>query len=138
MASIIEWETGIQDEKPRVAGVYLNRLRINMPFQADPTVQYAILQSEGARRRLLFEDYRINHPYNTYQRQGLPPGPLNNPSPVIHPFGRQRRESRLPVLRGYGGWRTCLQPDLPGARQRRQPVSSADAGASARAATDGE
>lgn len=81
MASIIEWETGIEDEKPRVAGVYLNRLRINMPLQADPTVQYAILESEGARRRLLFEDYRLSHPYNTYQRQGLPPGPLNNPSP---------------------------------------------------------
>jgi UPF0755 protein len=80
MASIVEWETSINDEKPRVAGVYLNRLRINMPLQADPTVQYAILQNEGARRRLLFEDYRINHPYNTYQRQGLPPGPLNNPS----------------------------------------------------------
>jgi UPF0755 protein len=80
LASIVEWETGIVEEKPKVAGVYLNRLRINMPLQADPTVQYAVLQDEGRRRRLLFEDYRIDHPYNTYQIRGLPPGPLNNPS----------------------------------------------------------
>jgi UPF0755 protein len=81
LASIIEWETGVEDEKPKVAGVYLNRLRINMPLQADPTVQFAILESEGQRRRLLFEDYRISHPYNTYQIRGLPPSPINNPSP---------------------------------------------------------
>ncbi len=81
MASIVEWETDHVEEKPRVAGVYLNRLRIGMPLQADPTVQYAVLEREGAKRRLLFADYRIQHEYNTYLFRGLPPGPITNPSP---------------------------------------------------------
>ena len=79
MASIVEWETAKADERPRVAEVYLNRYRIGMPLQADPTVQYAILEREGAKRRLLFVDYRIQHPYNTYLFKGLPPGPVTNP-----------------------------------------------------------
>ena len=80
LASIVEWETSIADERPRVAGVYLNRLDIGMPLQADPTVQYAIMEHEGSKRRLLFADYEIEHDYNTYQFRGLPPGPLTNPS----------------------------------------------------------
>jgi len=81
LASIIEWETGIVDEKPRIAGVYLNRVDRGMPLQADPTVQYAVMEREGQKRRLLFRDYDIEHPYNTYNYRGLPPGPLTNPSP---------------------------------------------------------
>lgn len=75
MASIIEWEVKHVDEMAKVSGLYWNRLRIGMPLQADPTVNYAI----GERRRLYFSDYRVNHPYNTYRFRGLPPGPLNNP-----------------------------------------------------------
>lgn len=75
LASIIEWEVRHVDEKPRVSGLYWNRLRRNMRLQADPTVTHAI----GERRRLLFSDYRVNHPYNTYLFAGLPPGPINNP-----------------------------------------------------------
>ncbi len=81
LASIVQWETSLADEKPRVAGVYLNRLEIDMPLQADPTVQYAVMEAEGSKRRLLFVDYDIDHDYNTYQFRGLPPGPLTNPSP---------------------------------------------------------
>ena len=81
LASIVEWETAITEEKPRIAGVYLNRLDQRMPLQADPTVQYAVLEQEGSKRRLLFVDYEIEHAYNTYQFRGLPPGPLTNPSP---------------------------------------------------------
>lgn len=81
LASIVEWETGLPEEKPRVAGVYLNRLRDGWPLQADPTVQYAVMEEEGQKRRLLFEDYDLAHPYNTYAYRGLPPGPLTNPSP---------------------------------------------------------
>lgn len=81
VASIVEWETAIIDEKPRVAGVYLNRLRDGWRLQADPTVQYAILQREGSKRRLFFTDYRLQHPYNTYLFRGLPPGPVTNASP---------------------------------------------------------
>ena len=79
LASIVEWEAG-PEERPRVAGVYLNRLRRGMPLQADPTVQYAVLQREGQKRRLLFADYQVDHPYNTYRFRGLPPGPITNPS----------------------------------------------------------
>lgn len=81
LASIIEWETGMPHEKPLIAGVYLNRLDIGMALQADPTVQYAVMQREGEKRRLLFRDYDIDHPYNTYNYRGLPPGPITNPSP---------------------------------------------------------
>lgn len=75
LASIIEWEVRHVDEKPKVSGLYWNRLNRRMRLQADPTVAFAI----GERRRLLFSDYRVNHPYNTYRISGLPPGPLNNP-----------------------------------------------------------
>ena len=81
IASIVEWETHDEAEKPRVAGVYLNRLREGWALQADPTVQYAILAAEGQKRRLLFKDYEIEHPYNTYRYRGLPPGPITNPAP---------------------------------------------------------
>jgi UPF0755 protein len=75
LASIIEWEVRHVDEKARVSGLYWNRLNRRMLLQADPTVAYAI----GERRRLLYSDYRVVHPYNTYRVRGLPPGPLNNP-----------------------------------------------------------
>jgi UPF0755 protein len=75
LASIIEWEVRYVDEKPRVSGLYWNRLNRRMLLQADPTVAYAI----GERRRLFFSDYRVDHPYNTYRVRGLPPGPINNP-----------------------------------------------------------
>jgi len=86
LASIVEWEARAPEERPRIAGVYLNRLlgttrNGRMRLQADPTVQYAIMQTEGGRmRRLLYADYRLNHPYNTYLIDGLPPGPITNPS----------------------------------------------------------
>jgi UPF0755 protein len=76
IASIIEGETNKVEEMDTIAGVYYNRLRIGMKLQADPTVQYTL--PEGWRR-LLYEDYKIDHPYNTYIHYGLPPGPINNP-----------------------------------------------------------
>jgi UPF0755 protein len=75
LASIIEWEVLHVEEKPRVSGLYWNRLNRRMRLQADPTVAYVV----GQRRRLLFSDYRVEHPYNTYRIMGLPPGPINNP-----------------------------------------------------------
>ncbi len=80
LAAIVEWESGYKPEQPRIAGVYLNRLRKHWRLQADPTVQYAIMEEEGSKRRLLFADYKIDHPYNTYNFVGLPPGPITNPS----------------------------------------------------------
>lgn len=83
IASIVEEEALYDEEKPTIAGVYLNRLDRGWPLQADPTVQYALMDTEGARvSRVLHEHLEIDHPYNTYQRRGLPPGPIANPSPA--------------------------------------------------------
>ena len=76
MASLVEGETRLDRERPRVAGVYYNRLRRGMLLQADPTIQYII---PDGPRRLLYRDLSINSPYNTYMYPGLPPGPVNNP-----------------------------------------------------------
>lgn len=81
LASIVEGEASVDDERPVIAAVYRNRLRIGMPLQADPTVQYAIQQATGRRKpRLLFADYEFPSPYNTYLIPGLPPGPIGAPS----------------------------------------------------------
>lgn len=80
LAGIVEWETAHVPEKPAVAGVYMNRLNNGWRLDADPTVQYAIMKIEGDKRRLFFRDYDLKHPYNTYRRRGLPPGPITNPS----------------------------------------------------------
>ncbi|MEX2477387.1 MAG: endolytic transglycosylase MltG [Gracilimonas sp.] len=76
LASIVEWEAKLSEEKKRISGLYWNRLNRGMRLQADPTVNFAL----GERRRLLFEDYQIDHPFNTYLNRGLPPGPITNPS----------------------------------------------------------
>lgn len=76
LASIIQGETNLTDEMPVVSGVYINRLNKGMKLEADPTVQFII---PDGPRRLLYEDLKINSPYNTYLFKGLPPGPINNP-----------------------------------------------------------
>jgi UPF0755 protein len=78
MASLIEKETTLKAERPTVASVFLNRLRIGMRLQTDPTIAYALgrLSGEGLTR----EDLKFNSPYNTYLHYGLPPKPIANPS----------------------------------------------------------
>lgn len=76
LASIVEEETHKEDEKPRVAGVYLNRLRKGMKLQADPTIKFALGDFELKR----VTNLSVDSPYNTYRFKGLPPGPINNPS----------------------------------------------------------
>lgn len=75
LASIVEAETPEDDERSVVAGLYLNRLKKNMLLQADPTVAYIF----SGKKRLLYEDLKIDNPYNTYKYVGLPPAPINNP-----------------------------------------------------------
>ncbi len=76
LASIIEAETGRQDERARVSAVYLNRLRLGWSLAADPTVAYA-LGKKG--QRLLFRDLECPSAWNTYRTTGLPPGPIGSP-----------------------------------------------------------
>ena len=80
LASIVEGEARSDGERPVIAGVYSNRLRIGMALQADPTVQYAIQLATGERKPRLYEkDYLVPSPYNTYLHPGLPPGPVGSP-----------------------------------------------------------
>ena len=78
IASIVEEETNDNDEKPDIASVYLNRYRIGMPLQADPTVKFAI--GDFSIRRIKSNMLSIDNPYNTYRYAGLPPGPICIPS----------------------------------------------------------
>ncbi len=83
LASIVHKESVKKDERPRIAGVYLNRLRAQMPLQADPTVIYAIKKKSNdfdqVIKRVFYNDLTMSSPYNTYMNIGLPPGPIAMP-----------------------------------------------------------
>jgi UPF0755 protein len=97
LASIVEREAVKPDERPLIAGVFLNRLRLGMPLEADPTVQYALANDPANVERfgfwkqgLTLEDLQVDSPYNTYVNGELPPGPICNPGlasleAVAHP-----------------------------------------------------
>ena len=77
LASLIEKETGAPEERPVIAAVFLNRLARGMRLETDPAVIYGIAGFDGNLRRVHLED--VTNPYNTYQHEGLPPGPIANP-----------------------------------------------------------
>ncbi|HSO85639.1 MAG TPA: endolytic transglycosylase MltG [Draconibacterium sp.] len=77
LASIVQAETAKNEEQKRIAGLYMNRLRLGQPLQADPTVKYAV--GDFSLKRILNVHLEIDSPYNTYKFAGLPPGPINFP-----------------------------------------------------------
>lgn len=83
LASIVQKETSKVDERPKVAGVYINRLKVGMPLQADPTVIFALKKQSGdfnqTIKRVLYKDLELDSPYNTYKYAGLPPGLITMP-----------------------------------------------------------
>jgi len=90
LASIVEKETGKASERPMIAGVYCNRLRIGMKLDADPTVIYPVTKGKPLGRRIRKSELNADNGYNTYRRPGLPEGPISNPgkesiAAVLHP-----------------------------------------------------
>jgi UPF0755 protein len=76
LASIVEKETGKASDRARIAGVFINRLRLNMPLQTDPTVIYGM--GEAFDGRIRKKDLQTDHPWNTYTRGGLPVSPISS------------------------------------------------------------
>jgi len=101
LASIVEAESSIDDERPVIAGVYWNRLKKRMRLEADPTVQYAL----GESKKLNHKDLEFNSLYNTYRHYGLPPGPINNPgkSSIHAVLFPQQHDYLYFVATGAGG-----------------------------------
>src|SRR4029078_5932960 len=90
LSSIVEKETGKAAERPTIAGVYCNRLKIGMKLDADPTVIYPVTKGKPLGRRIRKSELSAVNAYNTYRRTGLPDGPIANPGKasieaVLHP-----------------------------------------------------
>lgn len=90
LASLVEKESALPTERPLVAAVFVNRLRLNMPLQCDPTTVYAALLENRYRGVIYKSDLASSNPYNTYTHPGLPPGPIANPgtaslAAALHP-----------------------------------------------------
>jgi UPF0755 protein len=121
LASIVEREAKLAEERPVIAAVYLNRLRRGMLLQADPTVQYALPQYQ---RRLLNKHLTVDSPYNTYVHKGLPPGPIGVPG--IASLIAVLRPAEVPYLYfvaypdGHHEFRVKLEQHLAAARAARR------------------
>jgi len=105
LASIVEKETGKASERPMIARVYCNRLKIGMKLDADPTVIYPVTKGKPLGRRILRSELNADNGYNTYRRAGLPVGPIANPGKasieaVLHPA---RTRALYFVADGKGG-----------------------------------
>ncbi|MBK8341648.1 MAG: endolytic transglycosylase MltG [Flavobacteriales bacterium] len=128
LASIVQAETAKRDEAPRIAGVYLNRLRIGMPLQADPTLKFAL--GLDSVNRVLDADKRVDSPYNTYTHTGLPPGPINMPEPVyLDAVLDAAKHDYLyfcarETLDGYSNFATTYEQHLVNARRYQKALNA--------------
>lgn len=149
LASLVERETGTANERPVIAGVFYNRLRLGMPLECDPTVIYALQLENRYRGTLYTRDLDFKSPYNTYRNRGLPPGPIANPGEAAlravlvpeeteylyfvadakgsHFFSRTLREHNENVAR----YRRLIAPSratqaAPPAKTNPQPAKSAN------------
>jgi UPF0755 protein len=146
MASIVEKEARVPEERPVIAAVYYNRLRRGMLLQADPTVQYALGHHVG---RVLYKDLAVESPYNTYTHKGLPPGPVA--SPGVASLAAAANPANVPYLYfvaspdGHHEFRMTLEQHTSAVRQVRaaapvkktkpRMLAMASTGASSRSAT---
>lgn len=127
LASIVQSETNRADEMPRIAGVYINRLRRNIPLQADPTVVYAI--GDFSIRRVLNRHLETDSPYNTYLHAGLPPGPINLPEPktIDAVLNYEKHDylyfSASPEFNGYHVFARTYREHLRNAREYQQALN---------------
>lgn len=128
VASIVQEESNKRDEKPVIAGLYLNRIKRGIPLQADPTVKFAL--GNFRIKRVLKVHLAIDSPYNTYKYPGLPPGPINFPelssieavlhaakTPYIYMCARQD-------FSGYHNFSTSLSGHLINARKYKAALDS--------------
>jgi len=133
LASIVEKETGVPEERARIAGVFLNRLELSMPLQSDPTVVYALTQGkEALGRPLTGADLELDSPYNTYRVKDLPPAPIASPGraaleATLHPL---ETDELYFVATGAGGHafaKTLDEHQANVARYRAQQANEAPA-----------
>jgi len=129
MASIVEREARVPEERPVIAAVYYNRLQKGMLLQADPTVQYALGHHVG---RVLYKDLEVRSPYNTYIHKGLPPGPVA--APGVASLAAAANPAKVPYLYfvaspdGHHEFRMTLQEHTSAIREVRGSRRATDSG----------
>ena len=135
LASIVQLESARPDEQPKVARLYLNRLKTGMKLDADPTVIFAMKRSYGRSikvNRVYYKNLLIPSPYNTYQHKGLPPGPICMPNAsaidaVLHPAEHDYLYFVAdPARPGYHIFAHTLAEQVRNARQYRQWIDSVE------------
>lgn len=128
LASIVQAETVKRTDAPKIAGVYLNRLRIGMPLQADPTLKFAL--GMDSISRVLHKDMEVVSPYNTYKNTGLPPGPINMPetSMIDAVLNAEKNEylyfCARADLSGYSDFARTYDQHLVNARKYQRALSA--------------